>query len=158
MRNYIIVKLTEDYAREICDWKYEDEYAIYNFSDYNIVLKSGWDLAIEEKRNAEFVGIVYNDELIAYGRITASCDKSIIGVGLKPIFCGKGYGKDVMKLLIKECRRRFPENQITLEVRTFNERALKCYLDVGFEIKDKYTKDTFNGKDEFYYMEYKAYE
>lgn len=157
MKSYIITKLTEDYTKEICKWKYEDEYAVYNLSDYEIVLKNGWDLAIEEKRNAEFVGIVYNDELIAYGRIAVNYDKCIIGVGLKPIFCGKGYGKDVMKLLINECRRRFPEKPITLEVRTFNERAIKCYLDVGFEIKDKYTKDTFNGEDEFYYMQFRKF-
>jgi len=46
------------------------------------------------------------------------------------------------------------EHKVTLEVRTFNKRAIKCYLDFGFEIKDKFIKDTFDGKDEFYYMEY----
>jgi RimJ/RimL family protein N-acetyltransferase len=155
MKNYVLKELTEEYAIEICNWKYEKEYAIYNFSDYSIVVKNGWDLAIKERREKEFVGIVYNDELIAYGRITSNCGKSIIGVGLKPILCGKGYGKDIMKLLIKECRKRYPQFPVTLEVRSFNKRAIKCYLDVGFEIKNKYIKETFNGKDEFYYMEYK---
>ena len=29
-----------------------------------------------------------------------------------------------------------------------------CYQKVGFEIKDKYRKDTAIGEDEFVYMEY----
>lgn len=80
--------------------------------------------------------------------------KVVVYIGLKPTFCGKGYGKDIMKLLIKESKKRYPQYPVTLEVRSFNKRAIKCYLDVGFEIKDKYIKDTFDGKDEFYYMEY----
>lgn len=155
MEDYVIKVLTEDYAKEICGWRYEGDIAIYNFSDYSIVVKNGWDLAIKEKRESEYVGILFNDELIAYGRITSNINKTIIGIGLKPLWCGKGYGKDIMTLLINECKNRFPNYPITLEVRTFNTRAIKCYISRGFQIRDKYIKDTFNGKDEFYYMEYK---
>ncbi|MCB2291617.1 hypothetical protein LGK97_18040 [Clostridium sp. CS001] len=59
-----------------------------------------------------------------------------------------------MALLIDVCKKAFPDYPMTLEVRTFNTRAIKCYISLGFKIKDKYVKDTFNGKDEFYYMEY----
>lgn len=154
MNDYIIEVLTEDYAKEICNWRYEGDCAVYNFSDYSIVKQNGWDLAIKEKRESEFVGIIHCGELIAYGRLTSSGNKAIIGIGLKPVFCGKGCGKDIMKLLIEECKTRFPGFTIALEVRTFNTRAIKCYLNVGFEITDKYTKDTPIGKGEFYYMEY----
>jgi ribosomal protein S18 acetylase RimI-like enzyme len=154
MTDYTIEKFTEEYAREICTWKYENEYAVYNFSDYHIVEKNKGDLAIREKREAEFVAIVQNNELVAFGNITANDGKSIIGVGLKPNFCGKGHGKDIMKMLIGECKKRYPQNKVALEVRTFNKRALKCYLDVGFEIKDKYVRAIFDDKGEFYYMEY----
>ncbi len=155
MKDYILEALTEDYAREICNWRYEGACSVYNFSDYSIVEQNGWDLAIKGKRESEFVGILHCDELMAYGRLTSSGDKAIIGIGLKPVFCGKGHGKDIMKLLIEECKKRFPGFIITLEVRTFNTRAIKCYLNVGFEIKDKYAKDTPIGNDEFYYMEYR---
>ncbi len=59
-----------------------------------------------------------------------------------------------MNLLIEECKRRFPNNTIGLEVRSFNKRAINCYRNVGFKIKEKYIKKTFdNSVDEFYYME-----
>lgn len=155
MKNFKLKPLTEQDAIEICTWRYEKEYAIYNFSDYSVVVQNGWELAIKETRENEFVGITSDGELVAYGRITHDSGKSIIGVGVKPIHCGKGQGKDIMKLLIQECMRRYPQSPVTLEVRSFNKRAIKCYLAIGFEIKDQYTKETFSGEeDEFYFMEY----
>ena len=58
-----------------------------------------------------------------------------------------------MKLLIEECRNRFPDCLIALEVRCFNTRAIRCYENIGFEIKKKYCKDTLTGNAEFYLME-----
>ncbi len=154
MKNYVFGILTENYAKEICDWKYEGDYSVYNFSDWGTVVKNGWDLSLRDKREKEFLSILLNGELIAYGRIIEDRGKTFIGVGLKPSWCGKGYGKDIMNLLIEECKKRFPDNPIALEVRIFNKRAVKCYQTVGFRIKDKYIKNTLNGKDEFYCMEY----
>jgi ribosomal-protein-alanine N-acetyltransferase len=155
MENFILTELSEVYAKEICSWKYEEEYSIYNFSDWDTVVKNGWDLSIESKRNLEFIAILLNDELVSYGRISLMTDKAYIGIGLKPSICGKGYGKYIMKLLIEECKKRFPNNTMALEVRSFNKRAINCYKNVGFDIKEKYIKKTFdNLEDEFHYMEY----
>ncbi|MBW4829632.1 MAG: GNAT family N-acetyltransferase [Clostridiaceae bacterium] len=155
MEDYVLKSLSEDYAKEICSWKYEGEYSIYNFSDWDVVVKNKWGLLIKEKRELEFIAILLNSELVAYGRISEKEDKAVIGIGLKPSFCGKGYGKDIVKLLVQECIRRFPKYPITLEVRSFNKRAINCYKSIGFEIKDKYMENTFDGAvDEFYYMEY----
>lgn len=155
MENYVLKSLSEDYAKEICCWKYDGEYSIYNFSDWDIVIKNKWDVSIKDKRELEFIAILLNDELVAYGRISEKEYKAVIGIGLKPSYCGKGHGKDIMKLLVQECIRRFPRSPITLEVRSFNKRAINCYRSVGFEIIGKYKKNTFDGSvDEFYSMEY----
>ncbi len=37
----------------------------------------------------------------------------------------------------------------------FNTRAIRCYENIGFEIKRKYSKDTLTGNAEFYLMEYR---
>ena len=155
MKNYYLTELSEDHAKEICNWSYEGEYSIYNFSDWDTVVKSGWDLSIEKKRKLEFIAILLNNVLVSYGRIFLVGKKVFIGIGVKPSYCGKGHGKNIMKLLIEECKRRFPNNTIALEVRSFNKRAINCYKDTGFEIKEKYMKKTFNNSEgEFYYMEY----
>jgi len=155
MQNYILNILTEDQAKEICRWRYEEEYAIYNFSDWNVVVESKWNLSIKDKRESEFISVLIDNELVAYGRISTKENKVFIGIGLKPQCCGKGLGKDIMNLLVMEGKRRFPNYVIALEVRSFNKRAVNCYKSEGFEIKEKYIKKTFNGDiDEFYYMEY----
>ena len=61
-----------------------------------------------------------------------------------------------MKLLIEECSNRFPDCLTVLEVRIFNRRAIRCYENVGFEIKKKYCKDTLIGNAEFYLMQYNS--
>ncbi|MFZ5966844.1 MAG: GNAT family N-acetyltransferase [Bacillota bacterium] len=154
MQAYTLTLLTEDMAKEICTWRYDGEYAIYNFCDWDIVVQNGWDLAIKEKREKEFVGILSAGELMGFGRICESAGKTILGVGLKPSWCGKGHGKEVMNLLVQKAKTRYPENIVTLEVRYFNDRARKCYENVGFKVKNQYLKDTFIGESVFYYMEY----
>ncbi|MFT9495248.1 GNAT family N-acetyltransferase [Anaerosolibacter sp.] len=154
MEKYILAVLSEDYAKEVCSWRYEGNYSIYDFSDWDIVVENGWDLSIKEKREAEFMAILLNNELIGYGRITSDSSKVLIGIGLKPSWCGRGYGGIVMERLIEEAQKRFPKQTIGLEVRTFNKRAIKCYKKIGFETRKKYIKNTFQGEDKFIYMEY----
>lgn len=154
MNNYVLTTLSEDYAKEICGWKYDEEYSIYNLSDWNVVVENAWDLAIEERRESDFVAVLSNNQLIAYGRLTSIQDKAFIGIGLKPSLCGKGFGGNIMKLLIEECYKRFPDFLVALEVRCFNGRAIRCYENIGFKIKNKYTKSTLTGDAEFYLMDY----
>ncbi len=154
MEKYTLTKLTEDYARKICSWRYDGDYSVYNFSDWDVVVRNGWGLSIKDIREKEFLAVLLNRELIAYIRITKREGKAFVGIGLKPSWCGKGHGKEVMNLLIEECKKRFPNTPIALEVRSFNKRAINCYKAVGFEIRDKYVKKIMNGEDEFYYMEY----
>ncbi len=147
--------LSEENAKEICSWRYEGDYAVYNFSDWEVVKENKWDLAIEMKRTKEFLSIYLDNKLIAYGRIFINENKTFLGIGIKPSLCGNGYGKKVMTKLVEEAKIRYPDNLIVLEVRSFNKRAVKCYETVGFKIKNKYKKSTYNGSDDFYYMEYK---
>lgn len=154
MNKFTVTVLEEQYAKEICEWKYEGDYSVYNFSDWETVVKNKWDLSIKDKREAEFLAILFKNELIAYGRITSDSKKAVIGVGLKPSWCGKGYGKEVMKVLIEECKKKYPNQKITLEIRSFNKRAIQCYKKVGFQERGKCTKNTINGFGEFVYMEY----
>lgn len=157
MSNYVLMTLSEDYAKEICTWKYDEDYSIYNLSDWNVVVGNEWDLAVREKRESDFVAILLNNQLIAYGRLTTIQDKAFIGIGLKPSLCGKGIGGNVMKLLIGECNKRFPNYLVALEVRSFNKRAIRCYENIGFEINKKYTNVTLTGNAEFYLMDYKSH-
>ncbi len=155
MYKYDLSIMNEEQAKEICTWKYNDEYSVYNLSDWDTIVENRWELAVKEEREANFLSVTQDSHLVAYGVITFKNDTVLLGIGLKPSMCGKGLGKDIMNLLIEESKNRFPVRPIALEVRSFNKRAIKCYENIGFEIKDKYCRETLTIKNaEFYYMEY----
>ena len=148
--------LTEDQARQICCWKYKGIYSIYNYPDWDTLIKQKWVITQEEKRKNEFTAVIdKSNNLCGYIRFIENKDFVLIGLGLKPSLCGQGLGNILMELLKNECKKRYGSKKIALEVRSFNKRAIKCYERAGFEITDVYQKDTLIGSGEFIKMEYK---
>ncbi len=78
----------------------------------------------------------------------------MLGLGLNPRFCGRGYGKQLMSLIIHEFEQRFTDKFLELEVRAFNKRAIKCYTKAGFFKVQEYKKETPVGIDNFILMRY----
>jgi len=146
--------LTEDHAKQICCWKYEEIYSIYNYLDWDALNQQRWGITIEEKRKNEFTAVIdESNNLCGYIRFIEKKDFVLVGLGLKPSLCGQGLGDMLMELLKNECKNRYDNKKIALEVRSFNKRAIKCYKKSGFEITDVYQKDTLIGSDEFVKME-----
>lgn len=154
----MLVAFTELMAKEVCTWHYEGVYAVYDMADWDVIVQNCWSLADEEDREAYFIGFEENHELIGFGRIQLENDFVTLGIGLKPEYCGKGYGVSYMKALIEESQKRYPEKKITLEVRHFNKRAIRCYEKVGFITERKYMKETLHGFIAYDYMVYEESE
>ena len=152
--NLKLKELNQEDVKEICNWKYENEYAIYNFPDWSIIISQNWAISIESKRENEFVAIINElDNLCGYIRFIKKDDCILVGIGLNPLLCGQGLGNNIMDLLKAECKNRYGNQKISLEVRSFNKRAIKCYKKAGFKITDTYSKDTYIGYDEFIRMD-----
>lgn len=152
----IMGALTETDARSICAWRYPPPYDVYDYADWDTVVSQGWDLSIPEKRSAEYVGFRGADGLVAFGRLTAVSRFILIGIGLKPDFCGMGLGMQVMRSLIALGHQRYPDHPLALEVRTFNTRAIRCYEKCGFRRVKQYVRNTLTGEDRFYFMVYRS--
>jgi RimJ/RimL family protein N-acetyltransferase len=151
---FTICLLTEEYAREVCSWKYEGQYEVYNIVSWGTALRERWNITLKDKRESEYVAVMAGNELAAFGRIAPRGGMVYIGIGLKPSWCGRGFGADIMNLLVYEARGRYPGRAVALEVRTFNKRAVKCYMKAGFVIKYKHLIKTSKGLDEYYHMDY----
>lgn len=152
--NLELQNLSEKYAKQICSWKYDGECSIYNFPQWDIMCAQKWAITIEAKRKNEFIAVmskIYG--LCGYIRFVNKNNYVLIGLGLKPSLCGQGLGKVVMELLKNECKSRYNNKKIILEVRSFNKRAINCYKKAGFKIVDIYSKNTLIGYDEFIKME-----
>lgn len=144
---------TEENARELCTWKYENEYSIYNFPSWDIVKKQNWAVANEEKRKNEFCAVYEGEQYIGFVRLIKNNDFYLISLGFEPSYCGRGYGKLLMNL-IKSLADKKKINKLRLEVRSFNKRAICCYEKAGFSIIGKVNKDTLIGNSDFYVMEW----
>ena len=59
-------------------------------------------------------------------------DKAFVGIGLKPEYCGKGYGYKILSDGMDKIIKRYPQKELYLEVRSWNLRAIKLYKKVGF--------------------------
>ncbi|MPQ43117.1 GNAT family N-acetyltransferase [Clostridium tarantellae] len=140
--NLKVVNLTENYAEEICKWKYEGEYCVYNYPAWSDILKDNWAITIQEKREQEFLALVddYNF-LCGYIRLISKKDYVIVALGLKPSLCGQGLGKTIMYIIKKICMKIYSNQKILLEVRSFNKRAIKCYEKAGFKIIEVFEKN-----------------
>jgi ribosomal protein S18 acetylase RimI-like enzyme len=62
---------------------------------------------------------------------------SIYGLGIMPEFQGKGFGKELLMLIIKDLTAR-GFSTIEIEVESKNENALTLYKKSGFEITCAY--------------------
>jgi ribosomal protein S18 acetylase RimI-like enzyme len=153
--SFILSEFTELHAKDVCTWKYDNEYAIYNMPSWEDVCLNKWAFSINDKRKQEFHALVdESSNLIAYIRVQDKDIYILIGLGLKPELCSQGLGKQLMDITRTLCSRHYPNKKLCLEVRSFNQRAIRCYKSAGFIQTDTYIKETPLGKTEFIRMEY----
>lgn len=147
--------MKEKYLKAIIAWKYDKPYEEYNMEAYEELKKRNAAILNPEKKN-NYVCYLDNDNLMAYTNITKREDGTIfLGIGLAPQYCGKGLGQEILLDSIQEIQKRYADYKILLQVRAWNKRAIKCYLNAGFTItKTEIVKD-HNGIDtEFVFMKY----
>jgi len=128
-----IENFTEDNAKEVCCWAYEGEYSVYNYPSWEKAKENKYAITNESIRKDEFVSFLDRQDFIGFGRISFKDNKMLIGIGLSPKHCGKRLGQESINLLIEESQRRYPNHDVYLRVRKFNQRAIKCYRKCGFE-------------------------
>jgi GNAT superfamily N-acetyltransferase len=125
--------LSEAHARAICGWRYPGEYSVYDLPDWEDAVARGLGITHPGVRLREFYAVVSEaGELQGCVRLWAKTSETRVGVGLRPDLCGKGLGAELMRLAKHESWRRYGNKPITLAVRVFNQRAIRCYERAGF--------------------------
>lgn len=150
---FSVEKLTEEKAREICAWRYEGEYSVYNLPEWEECAKLGWSITDGEKRKTEYFAVHTEGQFLGYFHVMNREDSIELGVGIKPELCGKHYGQQLMHLALGKIEELYPGLPVKLTVRPFNKRAIKCYESVGFKIVEKYYESTYLVPGEMYIME-----
>ncbi|QAT51057.1 GNAT family N-acetyltransferase [Caproiciproducens sp. NJN-50] len=147
--------LTREHAEEICSWRYDGPYAVYNSFPWEEVCARGWAMADDDKRKSEFYAVQdERGELCGFFRFFSRDGALLLGLGVRPDLCGLGYGRRIMGLVLREFFFRYPGRDLELEVRSFNRRAVSCYRSAGFLETVRYRRETPLGEDEFVRMRF----
>ena len=141
---------TEEEKILITEWKYEGEYSVYNAEPYEEQKKKGFGFANPQNH---FYSFYDEKKLIGFINLYEEKTEVFFGLGVKPEECGKGYGSQMTETACKISRRLFPGKPLYLEVRTWNQRAVRCYEKAGFHIAGEPIRQTTSaGEGVFYHM------
>ena len=125
--------LTEAHRREICAWRYEGECAVYNLPPYEELLAKNAAFA-NPARADSYTGFSVGGRLTGYISLKEKGGEIFVGVGVHPEFLNQGFGRRILKMAEEIAAGKYPGRRLCLEVRTWNERAIRCYEHAGFRI------------------------
>ena len=149
LQNHI---LTDAEKLEICSWKYSGDYAVYDLPPYEVMREKQIGF-FNHERELNYRAFCDGDCLVGFVNIKAEETEVFIGIGVKPELCSKGYGQCILRETYAISKELYPEKSLYLEVRTWNERAIRCYQKVGFEIVGQpFEQRTGSGGGTFYRM------
>ncbi|MBN1148117.1 MAG: GNAT family N-acetyltransferase [Anaerolineales bacterium] len=142
--------MTEMYARTIVEhWKYGGQYSFHDYANEadHIYDSAGWGKALFAAldENGDLVGELtiefydQNDAPIEYADFNAEKLESAemwIGFGLKPELTGRGLGVSFVRACLEFAVKwyDYKGEYVRLGAPAFNERAIKVYEKVGFEV------------------------
>ena len=152
--------MTEEAARAILAWRYED---IYTF--YNAHLQDLHDGLQEMLNGSYYAATDEQSALIGYfcfgvhaqvpgGHLYGlyADDALDIGLGMKPDLTGRGLGREFLTAGLDFARQRFAPATFRLSVAAFNQRAIRLYEKVGFQAVTTFVSPTRNGDASFLLM------
>ncbi|MHC2183122.1 ribosomal-protein-alanine N-acetyltransferase [Paenibacillus sp. PvR052] len=148
-----LVPLTEAQCRDICSWTYPPPYDSYHFRPWQIMFSAQEEFADSEIRANQYRAVLDSDGVLSgFAQFFPIEGVTRLGLGMRPHLCGLGKGIHFVRAIVEEARRLSPQNQLDLEVMTWNERAIRVYARAGFIITDTYERMTPTGTGEFHCM------
>lgn len=152
MRQLTYRTMTDDDKRQICEWKYDGEYKIYNLPSYE-EMKAQQIGFMNPKSEQNYIAFADEETLVGFANILEEATEVFIGIGANPELCNHHYGREILALAYHISKSRYPDKPLYLEVRTWNTRAVKCYQRAGFQVDgEPYELTTGIGDGTFYRM------
>lgn len=140
-----IRNMSENYAVQMLNWKYDAPYDFYNNELNTESIK-------EILENSYYVVLDYNDKLVGFFCIGSSAQVPVgsqfdaysknfidIGIGMKPELTGQGFGFTFFSLILHYIDENFEDVPFRLTVAKFNQRAIHLYEKLGFYKKMEFT-------------------
>ncbi len=107
------------------------------FNDNYDDAKSMVTKSFEAVNRMQYIAVL-GEKLIGMGSVSIENDEaSIFGLGVVPKCQGKGFGRQILNLILVDLKDKGIEN-ITIEVDSTNENAFKLYKKCGFEVETSF--------------------
>lgn len=136
----------------ICAWTYPGEYAVYNLPTYEEMKDRGIGFCSPE-REKYFSTYFEGGELVGFTNLLEEPNEVFLGVGVRPDCCGQGLGQKIVQMAAARAAELYPGKTLYLEVRTWNQRAIRCYEKAGFVRQGApFKQKTLSGEGLFYRM------
>ena len=154
-RMYRVETMDLAQAQAIAAWRYPAPYDVYNFPAWETMEATKWAITIPEKRAEEFRVVKEDTRVVGYFRLFAAQPrrKRFLSLGLLPALCGMGKGPGIMEQILAYAEKA-GETALYMEVRSFNQRAIRCYQKVGFVAVDQYDKTILGSSYRILQMQY----
>ncbi|WJH35833.1 GNAT family N-acetyltransferase [Paenibacillus sp. CC-CFT747] len=150
-----LVPMEEEHAREICTWRYDPPYDLYNWKNWEEMQENGEEFADPFIRKEQYRAVLdEHGQLAGFAQFFPMVGVTRLGLGMKPQLCGSGSGTAFVRAIAREAVRLNPGHEIDLEVLVWNERAQRAYEKAGFRRTDAYERLTPTGPADFYCMVY----
>ena len=152
----LITNMNTSAARQICAWNYEYPYSVYNYLPYDEAVKTGARITRSEYQDDYLCFWDESDVLIGYVSLMKKADRLFLGIGLAPAYCSKGFGKEILLRSIEIAKQTYGEDiEIWVQVRSWNDRAIKCYSSCGFKMQySDELSDKSDNQEKFIFMKY----
>ncbi|WP_369436041.1 GNAT family N-acetyltransferase [Lysinibacillus fusiformis] len=133
-------EMNKRFATELLHWTYNAPYDFYNneFTTETLkeILDNPYQAIVNDKEQLVGYFCTGISAQVPSGHIvSAYLDNYIdIGIGMKPILTGKGFGTVFFSFILSQVQRE-EHAPLRLTVATFNTRAIHLYEKLGFEKK-----------------------
>ncbi|MCA0989883.1 GNAT family N-acetyltransferase [Pseudalkalibacillus hwajinpoensis] len=153
----IIEPMTEDTAKKIQTWQYDEPYSLYNLNGDSEVLS--------ELLNGSYFLVTENNKLIGYfcfgksAQVPAGYKENAyadsfldFGLGLHPMYTGNGKGLRFVQAGLAYAYEKYSGKSVRLTVASFNKRAKIVYERAGFTYEQSFLKVSDSGSTTFEVM------
>jgi ribosomal-protein-alanine N-acetyltransferase len=143
-------RMKEEDAHQIASWHYE---APYDFYDMDQDPKDLAELLDPQSWQESYYSAFNGENKLVGFFVFKQDDQTVeIGLGLRPDLTGKGFGLAFLNAGLIFARGQFSAQKWSLNVATFNKRAIRLYERAGFTPLNIFMHQTNGGEYEFLHM------
>lgn len=137
--DYFLRPMSPAHAHAVERWRYPEDYAFCNMEADPEDLREFLDFEKWEP-DTKFAVTDGSGDLVGFFEFVTRDGVTEVGLGLRPDRAGHGFGREFLRVGLRFAVERFNPRRLKLSVATFNQRAIKVYVRVGFAVTQRFVQ------------------